>query len=328
MADRPPLVMQDPPEHTAFRKLVSRGFTPRAVREVEPEVRAFVVERLDAAGGGRGRRRRDRAVQAAAEHGGGALPRRPAEDRGRFDGWTDAIVAASSGGDPLRAADAAAELLGYFTALVERRRARPRRRHRLPPRGRGRWPPTRPTSTAWSACSATCSRWSPAATTPPPACSAAASSCSPGTPTSAPGSPPTRPRPGRRRGAAPAHLPGAGAGAHHHPRGRAARHDDPGRSQGAAAATAPPTATRGEYGPDADELDVDRRPKQILTFSRAHHCLGAFGRADADPGGAGGAARPDARARGRRGRHHLGRRPVRAPSAHGAGQVPVVVSGP
>ena len=69
--------MLDPPEHTAFRKLVSRGFTPRAVREVEPEVRAYVVEqarRLRRRGRGR---HRGRAVQAAAEHGGGPLPRRP-----------------------------------------------------------------------------------------------------------------------------------------------------------------------------------------------------------------------------------------------------------
>jgi cytochrome P450 len=30
------------------------------------------------------------------------------------------------------------------------------------------------------------------------------------------------------------------------------------------------------YGPDADELDVTRNPRQILTFSHgAHHCLGA-----------------------------------------------------
>jgi cytochrome P450 family 130 len=30
------------------------------------------------------------------------------------------------------------------------------------------------------------------------------------------------------------------------------------------------------YGPDADELDVRRRPGQILTFSQgSHHCLGA-----------------------------------------------------
>jgi cytochrome P450 len=31
-----------------------------------------------------------------------------------------------------------------------------------------------------------------------------------------------------------------------------------------------------KYGPDADSLDVRRRPTQILTFSQGHHhCLGA-----------------------------------------------------
>jgi cytochrome P450 len=31
-----------------------------------------------------------------------------------------------------------------------------------------------------------------------------------------------------------------------------------------------------QYGPDADELDVGRCPRNILTFSHgAHHCLGA-----------------------------------------------------
>lgn len=122
LADNPPLVMQDPPDHTAFRRLVSRGFTPRQVREVEPAVRAFVAERVD----------------RIAERGGGdivvelfkPLPSMvvahylgvPAEDRDRFDDWTDAIVTAGSTGDPTAAADAAAEMLGYFSALVERRR--------------------------------------------------------------------------------------------------------------------------------------------------------------------------------------------------------------
>src|SRR6516162_9973676 len=35
MKDNPPFVMQDPPVHTEFRKLVSRGFTPRQVEAVE-----------------------------------------------------------------------------------------------------------------------------------------------------------------------------------------------------------------------------------------------------------------------------------------------------
>src|SRR6201986_3556665 len=55
LQDNPPFVMQDSPVHTAFRKLVSRGFTPRQVEAVEPKVREFFVERLEklhADGGG------------------------------------------------------------------------------------------------------------------------------------------------------------------------------------------------------------------------------------------------------------------------------------
>ena len=43
----PTIVMMDPPEHTAFRRLVARGFTPRKVAELEPSLRAFVRTRLD-----------------------------------------------------------------------------------------------------------------------------------------------------------------------------------------------------------------------------------------------------------------------------------------
>src|SRR6185437_10232290 len=55
LQDNPPFVMQDPPVHTQFRKLVSRGFTPRQVEAVEPKVREFVAERIEglrSAGGG------------------------------------------------------------------------------------------------------------------------------------------------------------------------------------------------------------------------------------------------------------------------------------
>src|SRR5260221_3607662 len=41
-----PMVMMDPPEHTAFRRLVAKGFTPRHVDLLEHDVRAFVVERI------------------------------------------------------------------------------------------------------------------------------------------------------------------------------------------------------------------------------------------------------------------------------------------
>src|SRR4051812_13187498 len=55
LQDNPPFVMQDPPVHTEFRKLVARGFTPRQVEAVEPAVRAFVLERLERLVAARGR---------------------------------------------------------------------------------------------------------------------------------------------------------------------------------------------------------------------------------------------------------------------------------
>ena len=42
-----PMVFLDPPDHTTFRRLVSRGFAPRQVQELEPDIRRFVVERLE-----------------------------------------------------------------------------------------------------------------------------------------------------------------------------------------------------------------------------------------------------------------------------------------
>ncbi|WP_377319830.1 cytochrome P450 [Pimelobacter simplex] len=129
LVDNPPFVMTDPPVHTTFRKLVARGFTPRQVRDVEPAVRAFVVERLDrlrAAGG----------ADVVAElfkplpslvvgHYLGV----PTEDQGRFDDWSGAIVAANAADGGIAAADDAAaatvEMMGYFTTLAEHRRRDP-----------------------------------------------------------------------------------------------------------------------------------------------------------------------------------------------------------
>ena len=125
LTDNPPLVMLDPPDHTAFRRLVSKGFTPRQVVAVEPAVRAFVVERLDRlreAGEG------DIVVELfkplpsmVVAHYLGV----DEADRAQFDGWTDAIVAANIEGDPLQAATAVAELMAYFHALIARRRTDP-----------------------------------------------------------------------------------------------------------------------------------------------------------------------------------------------------------
>ncbi|GGT06980.1 cytochrome P450 [Planobispora rosea] len=130
LTEAAPMVMLDPPEHTEFRRLVSRGFTPRRVADVEPAVRRFVTGRVEgiarALAGGQAE------VDVVAElfkplpgfvvaHYLGV----PETDRARFDDWTEQIVAANAHGDPLAAAEAVAELMDYFTGLARRRRAEP-----------------------------------------------------------------------------------------------------------------------------------------------------------------------------------------------------------
>jgi cytochrome P450 len=130
LQDNPPFVMQDPPTHTEFRKLVSRGFTPRQVEAVEPKVRDFVIERVE-------RLRADGGGDIVADlfkplpsmvvaHYLGV----PDEDRQQFDGWTEAIVAANAqtGGfaeAAESAGEAVASMMAYFTQLIERRRREP-----------------------------------------------------------------------------------------------------------------------------------------------------------------------------------------------------------
>jgi cytochrome P450 len=126
LQDNPPMVMQDPPVHTEFRKLVARGFTPRQVEAVEPKVREFVVERIErlrANGGG------DIVVELfkplpsmVVAHYLGV----PEEDRKQFDGWTQAIVAANTAeGGVATAGEAVGSMMAYFAELIERRRSEP-----------------------------------------------------------------------------------------------------------------------------------------------------------------------------------------------------------
>ncbi|ODQ94060.1 cytochrome P450 [Mycolicibacterium holsaticum] len=130
LADNPPMVMQDPPVHTEFRKLVSRGFTPRQVEAVEPKVREYVIERVErirANGGGDIVAELFKPLPSmVVAHYLGV----PEADRDKFDGWTDAIVAASTADGGIAGAlgtagDAVGEMMAYFTALIERRRVAP-----------------------------------------------------------------------------------------------------------------------------------------------------------------------------------------------------------
>ena len=123
---KPTLVMMDRPLHTTFRRLISRGFTPRRVLDLEPAVRAFVRARLATiveAGEGD-------FVEVLA----GPLPTFvvagylgvPESDRGQFGIWSDAIVQANATGNTVRdASGALGSLYRYFTELVAWRRRNP-----------------------------------------------------------------------------------------------------------------------------------------------------------------------------------------------------------
>ena len=119
----------DPPDHTRLRGLVSKAFTPRAVRELGPRIQELVDELLDAvAGKGRIDLISDFAfplpVIVIAEMLGV-----PAQDRTRFREWSDDIALSVN---PLlnseqieRVQQATEELFEYFEGIIEQRRQAP-----------------------------------------------------------------------------------------------------------------------------------------------------------------------------------------------------------
>ncbi len=122
-----PIVMMDPPDHTAVRKLGVKQFTPRRVRDIESMVRGFVVERVE--------RLREAGEGDIIAELFKPLPSRvvahflgvPDDVRDRFDSWTESTVSANAEGDIVaHGAQAVAEMFGFFTGLIEERRKEPR----------------------------------------------------------------------------------------------------------------------------------------------------------------------------------------------------------
>ncbi len=117
----------DPPRHTRMRGLVSRGFTPRRVAELEPRVRQMAtayIDRFIARG------RCDFVADFA-----GRLPMDvvsemlgvPASDRDMLRGWADQVLHRDEGvrGIPPEGVEASANLLKYFWQLSAERRKSP-----------------------------------------------------------------------------------------------------------------------------------------------------------------------------------------------------------
>ena len=120
------LINQDPPEHTATRQIISRGFTPRAIGALDDimKQRAEKIVR-DALERGRGNFVQEVAcelpLQAIADFIGV-----PQEDRRKLFDWSNQML---SYDDPDVEGDpdiAAAEILGYSMEMAADRKANPR----------------------------------------------------------------------------------------------------------------------------------------------------------------------------------------------------------
>jgi cytochrome P450 len=123
------LITQDPPIHDALRDIVNRGFTPRRIATWEPRMREIVAgcmgklhagEPFDVIS--------DLAIPLPVTVIAEMLGIEPGRQRD-FKRWSDALVAASSGGSRdagLRGIlDPMGEARGYLRRIVRERRARP-----------------------------------------------------------------------------------------------------------------------------------------------------------------------------------------------------------
>jgi cytochrome P450 len=126
--EHPSLIFMDPPEHDRLRKLVSRAFTPRRVRDLEVSVTALVDDILS------------QFVAAEqfdyVEQFGALVPPMvigellgvPASDRDQLRHWFDDLLHRDehSTGPSERAMAAALETFEYVTAMIAERRRAPR----------------------------------------------------------------------------------------------------------------------------------------------------------------------------------------------------------
>jgi cytochrome P450 len=117
----------DPPRHDRIRALVSKGFTPRRVADLEPSVRALAVRYLE-------RVREAGSMEYVADFAG-RIPMDvvsemlgvPESDRDELRGWSDTILHREEGmrGIPPEGIAASGKLLHYFVKAVADRRRRP-----------------------------------------------------------------------------------------------------------------------------------------------------------------------------------------------------------
>ncbi len=124
------LLGQDPPNHARLRRLVSRDFTPKRIRDLEPRIREIAREICE-----RAARRGEFDVMAELAN---VLPVMviaemlgvPSEKYAMFKRWSDQVIESGnqfpgSGPPPAQAIEAIESLAAYFREEVARRRREP-----------------------------------------------------------------------------------------------------------------------------------------------------------------------------------------------------------
>lgn len=129
MGPMPMMIDMDDPDHARRRKLVSKGFTPRRVRDLEAKIRAVCDEIIDAVyEKGSCDLVRDIAAPLPMVMIGDALGVAP-EDRADLLTWSDDMVSAQSNKATdealMAAATAFSEYQAYATKVIAERRTRP-----------------------------------------------------------------------------------------------------------------------------------------------------------------------------------------------------------
>jgi cytochrome P450 len=121
----------DDPAHLRLRTLVSKGFTPRRIRELEPRVTQLAVQHLDAM---LGQAASGETVDYVAEFAGklpmdviSELMGVPPADRDRIRGMADGVMHREDGVNdvPASAIEASVNLIVYYQEMIAQRRKRP-----------------------------------------------------------------------------------------------------------------------------------------------------------------------------------------------------------
>jgi cytochrome P450 len=121
----------DDPDHLRLRTLVSKGFTPRRIRELEPRVTELAVQHLDAMLQKAGS---SETVDYVAEFAGklpmdviSELMGVPLEDRDRIRAMADGVMHREDGVNdvPASAIEASINLMVYYHEMIAERRKKP-----------------------------------------------------------------------------------------------------------------------------------------------------------------------------------------------------------